>query len=109
MSGLKSIELQVAVPRSQTAGQIQEQLQQRGIITQEQLQQKQLKEQERMKKRVAESETVVNKKVKEESNKKQKQQQDNQHRDKWSEKELRGDEHKRDSHPYKGKHVDLKW
>ncbi|MDQ0350649.1 ribose 1,5-bisphosphokinase PhnN [Alkalibacillus filiformis] len=52
----KAVEMQVALPRTQDASQLQDQLQQRGQLMQDQITQEQLRELERKRKAVLESE-----------------------------------------------------
>ncbi|GEL75851.1 hypothetical protein [Tenuibacillus multivorans] len=51
----KAVELQVALPRTQDASQLQDQMNQRGQLTQEQLAQSQIKQAELKRKRVLET------------------------------------------------------
>ncbi|MET3682163.1 maltoporin [Alkalibacillus flavidus] len=55
----KAVELQVALPRTQDAGQLQDQLQQRAQIMQDVLSQEQLRELERRRKAVLEANEAV--------------------------------------------------
>ncbi|MDV2580628.1 hypothetical protein [Alkalibacillus haloalkaliphilus] len=52
----KAVEMQVALPRTQDASQLQDQLQQRGQLMQDQITHEQLRELERKRKAVLESE-----------------------------------------------------
>src|SRR5690554_6909039 len=104
--GLKSIELQVALPRTQTAGKLQDQMQQRSTVAQEHLSQQQIEEDVRKKKAITDTESTEKKRLNndDESNDGKKHQNDEQGREKKKEKEK-----KVKQHPYKGKHIDIKW
>ncbi|GAA0461458.1 hypothetical protein [Alkalibacillus silvisoli] len=100
----KAVEMQVALPRTQDAGQLQDQLQQRGQIMQDNIAQQQLRELERKRKSVLESEHAES--VHNEG--------DEQHEesDSYSDEEHQRSEQKngekyRIPHPYLGNRVDF--
>ncbi|MDG5788163.1 hypothetical protein QA612_11755 [Evansella sp. AB-P1] len=108
MSGLKSIELQVALPRTQTAGKLQDQLQQRSTVMQEHLSQHQHAENIRKRSQVSETEKTEKKRLNndDERNKGNKKHQEQKNR----KKRINGDSFERnESHPYKGNSIDVKW
>ncbi|MBM7094201.1 MULTISPECIES: hypothetical protein [Alteribacter] len=91
MSGLKSIELQVALPRTQTAGKIQDQLQQRGNNAQAYLAKDRLRTDEVKRKNIAKTEKTSHKRIHKDdsgSGSKEKQKESGEH-------------------PYKGNQIDL--
>lgn len=104
--GLKSIELQVAIPRTQTAGKLQEQMQQRGTVAQDQLSQQQITEQIRERTVVTETEKLIQKRLNNDDDSKKE-------KEAYDEKERKKKRKKKESveklHPYKGKHIDIKW
>lgn len=105
--GLKSIELQVALPRTQTAGKLQDQMQQRSTVAQDQLSQQQIEEQIRKRNAVTETDATEKKRLNnDDESKKDKGKQMMQGKKKKQEKET-GE--KKELHPYKGKHIDIKW
>lgn len=97
---LKAIEMQIAIPRSQDAGKLQEQLQQRGQVMNDIASQASLKEEERKRKTVVEnadaSEIMLS------SGEQNSQQQQSQSDRTKRKKEIS----EKESHPYKGKLVD---
>lgn len=104
--GLKSIELQVALPRTQTAGKLQDQLQQRSAVVQDQLSQQQLEEQMRARSVVSETESLLHKRL----NNDDENQKGNEKRSFSGKKKKREKKMKEHIlHPYKGKHIDIKW
>ncbi|WP_078595618.1 hypothetical protein [Evansella clarkii] len=109
MSGLKSIEMQVALPRTQSAGKIQDQLQQRTAVAQGQLAEAGVKKQERVKQTVTSAEQTLYKRL---ANDEERgtgsggQQEGKKGHKKIS--TLPGEDHV-EEHPYKGVHFDAKW
>src|SRR5690625_3545597 len=98
--GFKSIELQVAIPRSQDAGKMQEQMMRQGQQFQETLTQQQLREQVLNRTKVQTAEDVEKKKIKDEEDSKQQQQQEgNEKENKEKEKSI--------VHPYLGTKIDF--
>ncbi|MBU9714526.1 hypothetical protein [Evansella tamaricis] len=106
MSGLKSVELQVALPRTQTAGKIQDQLQQRGQVSQNQMTQTETEKLERQRKQVNESEKIGKKRLNNDGEEHEHKGKENPHQKRKSSKKAEDLEGK---HPYKGNHVDVKW
>ncbi|MBU9720346.1 MULTISPECIES: hypothetical protein [Bacillaceae] len=105
MGGLKSIELQVALPRTQTAGKIQDQLQQRGPNVQHHISQNQLEESVKKRTQVTETEHAEKKRLNNDSEKEKKNSQQ------YNKKQMKVDSKGEDfeDHPFKGKHFDVKW
>ncbi|MDQ0253686.1 hypothetical protein J2S74_001058 [Evansella vedderi] len=108
MSGLKSIELQVALPRTQTAGKLQDQIQQRGTVSQDHLAQKNTEDQLRKKATVNKMEQGEKPRINKDDNrgkgiKKQQRKKRN------SQTEETEEQFKKELHPYKGKNFDVKW
>lgn len=102
---LKAIELQVALPRTQTAGKIQDQLQQRGQVVQNHLSAQQEKTDEQKRKQVSEMEQTVKKRLNNDDETKENHQGSTQSRAKSN----KTDETKEENyaqHPYKGNYVD---
>ncbi|WP_442599524.1 hypothetical protein [Neobacillus sp. D3-1R] len=97
---LKAIELQVALPRTQDAGKLQEQIQQRGQILQDQIAEQSQKEQEKKRSTVIKNETTEKAilRNKRESNQENQQQKSNQQK---------RDQIKDSKHPYKGTKIDF--
>ncbi|WLR52364.1 hypothetical protein LC040_05515 [Bacillus tianshenii] len=100
---LKAIEMQVALPRTQEVGKLQEQLQQRGQHTQDHLAAGVLKEQEKKRQQVGKNEQSEKNKLngeKEESN------QHNGNTSKKRKAHLKQEDDKQ-QHPYKGNLIDI--
>ena len=95
----KSIELQIAIPRTQDAGKMHEQMMNQGKNFQETLTEQQLREELLKRKKVNEYENVEKQDIKEESNSGNQSNQQEQS-DKEKQEETAG-------HPYLGKHVDF--
>ncbi|MGO4887754.1 hypothetical protein ACJ2A9_08355 [Anaerobacillus sp. MEB173] len=98
---LKAIEAQGAVPRTQNAGKIQNQLQQRGQVTQDQLALNHKEEAEHNKKRVTETEDVQTKRM---QNKDDKNQQQSSQYDQKKKQDRKKE--KNAKHPFKGNNID---
>lgn len=98
---LKAIEMQIALPRTQDAGKIQEQLQQRGQHLQEHAAQSVTKEDELKRK------TVIKNNQKQEAhlNKDDGSSNQNQEQSRHN-KQKNNDNHIQQHHPYKGKVID---
>jgi|SRR5690625_125505 len=99
--GWKSIELQVALPRTQEAGRYQDQLSKQNQRFQESLAQSQLRQQELQRKRTNRFEKTLHKKVT-----------DEEQTNKNDDRETKKKNDKRDSkekllHPYLGRQVDI--
>lgn len=105
-AGLKLVELQVALPRTQTAGKMQEQIQQRSTVAQEQLSQQQIERDIKKNKATTETENLEKKRLANDDESKKNQPQDQGHQ-KGKKDGSTGE--KRESHPYKGKHIDITW
>lgn len=97
--GLKSIEMQVAIPRSQDAGKMQEQLSRQGQQFQETLTEQQLREELVRRKKTNRQEKVLKREVDDEGQTEERGEQEQQNR----EKEERNSEM---SHPYLGRQID---
>ncbi|MFA9558058.1 hypothetical protein ACERII_12180 [Evansella sp. AB-rgal1] len=104
MSGLRSIEMQVALPRTQTAGKLQDQLQQRAALMQNQLSQKQLEENDRIKRTVSHLEKSEKKRL---NNDDEQSRGQGKRMFKNNGKEISIKEDT-DAHPFKGKSLDIK-
>lgn len=101
----KSVELQVALPRTQDAGQLHEQLSKQNQRFQETLAQHQLRDEIIKRRQVREFEETVGKKVlKDEAKGRQQNFANDQDKQNSSEKEK---ELKALVHPYLGQHIDL--
>lgn len=100
---LKAVELQITIPRSQDAGRIQEQLQQRPQNDQTHLINEQKKEINKQLQKTKESEKTEKEKIKDQQNKHSKDQQNKQNDDKVEDKAKK----KQLKHPYKGHSVDI--
>lgn len=100
---LKSIELQVALPRVTEAGNIQNQLSQKPAYDQSQIAQHNMKQAEQRLKRSNELDEASTLLVGEEDEKREKQGQ--QHS--GNKGKQQGEEQERIEHPYKGRHIDL--
>jgi hypothetical protein len=106
MSGLRSIEMQVALPRTQTAGKIQDQMQQRSMVAQEHMAQAQEEKDIKQKKTVTETEFKEKNRLDAdaESGKGHSHQPDGQR------KQNKGEEDEKVvKHPYKGVQFDASW
>lgn len=109
MSGLKSIEMQVAVPRTQSAGKVQDQLQQRTAVAQGRLAEAEVKKQERLQQSVTSAEQTSYKRLANdegETGSAGKQTAGKKGQIKTG--ALPGESNGED-HPYKGVHFDAKW
>lgn len=105
-AGLKLVELQVALPRTQTAGKMQEQIQQRSAVAQDHLSQQQIEQDIKKKKTTTETENLEQKRLaNDDESKKNNARENGTHKDKKS--EVSGE--KKEAHPYKGKHIDITW
>lgn len=101
--GLKSIELQVAIPRSQDAGKMQEQLSRQGQQFQETLTQQQLSEEVIKRQRTNRQEEVLKRDVDKDEEKAKKREQNKHEAKNKLEKQKRLQEIK---HPYLGSKID---
>lgn len=99
--GWKSIEMQVALPRTHDAGKIQDQMQQRGQLMQDSLAQSQMKTDEAKRKRVNDFEQKGNVSIKDED-----KQNSKNHMKPNNDKGNRDYEHNA-SHPYLGNRIDF--
>ncbi|PWU68847.1 hypothetical protein [Gracilibacillus dipsosauri] len=97
----KSVEMQVALPRTQDAGKIQEHLKQQGRLGQEQLAQSQVLEEIRKRQRVIKQQESEKLRLK--NNQKEKGHHDNE-RSPFTEEEKEANQ----QHPYLGKRIDIK-
>jgi hypothetical protein len=93
---LKLVELQVALPRTQDFGKIQEQLQQRGQHMQDQIVVSTKKQNERMRKQVGKSEKSSLHLG-----------QSNQSSETGASKQTKKNQNQKDYHPHIGNHVDI--
>ena len=109
MGGLKAIEMQIALPRTQIAGKLQDQLQQRTNVTQGHLAQKEIKDQIRKQQTVTENEKTGKKRLTndEEQSSEEKRQIKSSMKNSSTEDTL--SDEPREKHPYKGVHFDVKW
>ncbi|HLR72132.1 MAG TPA: hypothetical protein VK085_11980 [Pseudogracilibacillus sp.] len=98
--GLKSIELQVAIPRSQDAGKMQEQLMRQGQQFQETLTQQELKEEVLNRGKINEYEHVQHNNEKEDSK-------DQQQGDKRNKSDKKRKSERTINHPYLGNTIDF--
>lgn len=96
---LKSIELQVALPRSQDAGKLQEQMSREGQRFQESLAQSQIKEDIKKRKTVNEFEKMSKSKIKDDNRKKKKESKYKKNDETESEEKI--------EHPYLGSSIDF--
>lgn len=101
MISLKLIELQVALPRTQDVGKMQEQLQQKGQISQDHLASAMLKEQEKRRKQVNENEKSAQNKLKNDSSSEENSTYGGKR------KIPNQDEETQQQHPYKGTFLDI--
>ncbi|MEW9108616.1 hypothetical protein ACQCT6_08865 [Cytobacillus gottheilii] len=97
---LKAIEMQVALPRTQDAGKLQEQLQQRGQVMQDIASQAALKEEERKRTSVIANSDANSVSLTDKDQKGQQQQEQSER------KHQKKDQTVKESHPYKGKLID---
>ncbi|SHF52197.1 hypothetical protein [Ornithinibacillus halophilus] len=96
----KSIEMQVALPRTQDAGKLQEQMSKQNQHFQESLAGLQLKEHEQRRKQVQHFDQVTNLTIKDDENKETYKEEKDKERNQQDENEI--------SHPYLGLHFDSK-
>ncbi|RXI97982.1 hypothetical protein DS745_16665 [Anaerobacillus alkaliphilus] len=103
---LRAIELQVAIPRTQSVGKIQDQLQQRGQVMQDHLGLEQKKDDDHKRKQVLETSETDKKRLSndDESNQGQKNDQRKNKENKSNEKHQNAAVAK---HPYKGNFIDF--
>lgn len=97
--GWKAVELQVALPRTQDVGKLQEQLQQRAQETQDRLADAQKKKEEEMRLQVTKQEETEQSRFFEQESSPKEQQKRKQHKKK--------NEQEKVPHPYKGKTIDI--
>lgn len=102
--GLKSIELQVAIPRSQDAGKMQEQLSRQGQQFQETLTEQQLREAVLKRHKTNRQEKTMKREVDEDQEQANQQEQNEQANKENQEKQERLKQQMR--HPYLGRQVD---
>lgn len=100
----KSVEMQVALPRTQDAGQLQEQLSKQNQRFQETLAQHQLKDEIIKRRQVREFEETVGKKIMREDADAQGK---NQAKDQQNQQKAKEETKKNLTHPYLGQHIDL--
>ncbi|PAV30026.1 hypothetical protein CIL05_09115 [Virgibacillus profundi] len=98
--GWKSIEMQVALPRTQDAGKLQDQMQKQSQQFQGSLAQSQLKQEELKRKRINESDHIND-------GVKIKKERDNDSNDNDQEQEKSQQLNKKTNHPYLGSRLDL--
>ncbi|WP_096435383.1 hypothetical protein [Alteribacter populi] len=107
MGGWKAIEMQVALPRTQTAGKIQDQLQQRSMQTQGHLAATEKKQMEKRRAQVTKNEKSEQKRIANDQEKRGNSKfSQNQRR---SPKEDDNSKMKDEGHPYKGRNIDFTW
>lgn len=99
---LRAVELQITIPRTQDAGRIQEQLQQRPQIDQTHLMNEQKKELDKQLQKTKQSEKTEKENIKNQEKKHSKNQQNQQNAKKGAEKKK-----KEVKHPFKGHSVDI--
>lgn len=97
--GLKSIEMQVALPRTQDIGKMQEQQNQREMINQQLDSEENRLKSEQERRRAGKTEATEHQRVNDDQSSQQ-QSPKQQHKKKQKQKLMH-------PHPYKGKHVDL--
>lgn len=97
---LKAIEMQVALPRTQDAGRVQEQLNQRNVVEQHQIQQEQKQKAELERKKSTKMEGSISRMIQDEEA-------SSQSRDQSSKKRKEKKKEEVSPHPYKGKHIDI--
>ncbi|HLR42409.1 MAG TPA: hypothetical protein VK067_04090 [Pseudogracilibacillus sp.] len=98
--GFKSVEMQVAIPRTQDASKMQDQLTRQGQQFQEKLSQQQLREDIMKRTQVNEYEDVENKIVDDEDKEEQSHGEERKRKEEETEKEQA-------NHPYLGKNIDF--
>ncbi|MDQ0230508.1 hypothetical protein [Metabacillus malikii] len=96
---LKSIELQIAIPRTHDAGKLQEQFNQRGQLIHDQLADTIKKEDDIKKTQVPENNDSEKIKLKQENSNQNQQQQKKQKKEE--------EQNEQSEHPYKGKSIDF--
>ena len=101
---LRPIEMQSSMPRSQTVGKIQDQLQQRGQNMQEQIATDQKKLEEQKRKQVNETDQTDNSKLEPDKEEKRKHKDEEQQQRKKKKQEAKKEDI---PHPYKGKFIDF--
>ncbi|MBP2240155.1 hypothetical protein J2Z40_000708 [Cytobacillus eiseniae] len=101
---LKSVEMQIALPRTFEAGKIQEQLQQRGQIANDFASEYTSKEAEQKRKTVNKQEQKGNVRLSQEQNE---HDQDPNHSEKDEHQIKDSQKEKREKHPYKGNFIDF--
>ncbi|WP_438350163.1 hypothetical protein ACP8HI_05715 [Paenibacillus sp. FA6] len=101
---MKSVELQIAVPRTQEAGKIQNEMQQRSGQDQSFLTNQQIKESRAMQQRSNGVDQTENS-ILRDGGKEQQTSQENAH-SQSNQTELQSEQHPAE-HPYKGHHIDL--
>lgn len=102
--GLKLVELQVALPRTQDIGKIQEQLQQRGQHIQEHLAAAQQKEESQKRKQVNPSEETAKNRLHKDG---QNSNSSSDHDSKNKRKQTKQNQQDQSHHPYKGNLIDI--
>src|SRR5699024_5677037 len=100
MMGFKSVEMQVAIPRTQDASKMQDQLTRQGQQFQEKLTQQQLREDIMKRTQVNEYEDVEKKTVDDEEKERQHQEEERKRKEQEAEKAQA-------NHPYLGKNIDF--
>ncbi|MNO86589.1 hypothetical protein D3C76_779930 [compost metagenome] len=100
---MKSVELQIAVPRTQEVGKVQNELQQRSTQEQTFLTNQQIKESHEMRHRSSNVDETTNSSIREEG----KQQHSSQRQGQSHANQQEQTEHQPAEHPYKGHHIDL--
>ncbi len=103
---LKAIELQIALPRTQSAGKIQDQLQQRGQVVQDYLATEQQKKVERERKQVIETSETEKKRLNNDDENRDQQNSKKNQAQKTIVKQNKQISHLA-KHPYKGNYVDF--
>jgi hypothetical protein len=101
---MKSVELQIAVPRTQEAGKIQNEFQQRSTQEQTFLANQQIKESRELRQRSTGVDETVNSSIREEGKQHHSSQQNGQSQS--NQLEQQSEKHPAE-HPYKGHHIDL--
>lgn len=103
---LKAIELQVALPRTQSVGKIQDQLQQRGQVVQDHLGIEQQKEDEKKRKQVLETTEAEKKRLNNDDERKGHHQRE-QENQKSKQSTVKKEDKLYAKHPYKGNYIDF--
>jgi hypothetical protein len=101
---MKSVELQIAVPRTQEAGKIQNEFQQKSTQEQTFLANQQIKESRELRQRSPGVDETVNSSIREEGKQQHSSQQNGQSQS--SQLEQQPEKHPAE-HPFKGHHIDL--